>query len=215
MCVFTSLFQTSNGIQFFIYLFLLFSSRIPHPEVGQPLLSSVYGQSGVQSEVIAVAVLQQVVEQHCAALARLHLEARPVRALGEGRLSPRIGTLHVAEVQQQGEVARLRVAAHPPVVMRVVLLAVPVVHHLDVLRVVPVQPRDLEQVLGAHKQGLYDIAVAATEPAVATGARLTLEGAGLAVPHDALGHAGLRQADYLRGLEVVQEVLNDKCAGLQ
>ena len=80
------------------YLFSLLFCRIPHPEVGQPLLSSVYGQRGVQSEVIAVAVLQQVIEQHCAALARLHLEARPVRALGEGHLSPRAGALHVAEV---------------------------------------------------------------------------------------------------------------------
>ena len=71
------------------YLFSLLFCRIPHPEVGQPLLSSVYGQRGVQSEVV---------EQHCAALARLHLEARPVRALGEGHLSPRAGALHVAEV---------------------------------------------------------------------------------------------------------------------
>ena len=54
----------------------LSSLGIPHPEVGQPLLSFVHGQGCVESQVICIAILQEIVEQHCTALTWLNLNTQ-------------------------------------------------------------------------------------------------------------------------------------------
>jgi hypothetical protein len=50
--------------------------------------------------------------------------------LGEGCLPAGLFVIHVCQVEQQRYQARLRLAAHPPVVVGVVLLPVLVGHHL-------------------------------------------------------------------------------------
>ncbi len=91
---------------------------IPHPKIGQPFLTLDGRQGGVQSEIVTVPVLEQVVEQHCVALAGPHLEALVVgTALGKGGLPARLGARLVRQIHQQSKEPRVGVTAHSPVVV--------------------------------------------------------------------------------------------------
>ena len=74
---------------------------VPYPEVGEPLLSLDHWQRRMQSEVVSVAVLKKVVEQHRIALDRPNLETLPAHPLGERRLSSRLLTLLIGEVKKK------------------------------------------------------------------------------------------------------------------
>eukprot|EP00601_Ochromonadales_sp_CCMP2298_P007014 CAMPEP_0173203516 /NCGR_PEP_ID=MMETSP1141-20130122/19563_1 /TAXON_ID=483371 /ORGANISM="non described non described, Strain CCMP2298" /LENGTH=226 /DNA_ID=CAMNT_0014128983 /DNA_START=191 /DNA_END=872 /DNA_ORIENTATION=- len=167
----------------------------------------------MQGEVVPVAVFQEVVEENGVALARVRLEAQPVRALGEGGLPPRVGVLHVGQIQQQRHETRLGVARNAPIMVRIVLLAYLVVHHLHVLRVAVVQALDLQQVLCSPEQRIGHHGGLAAHPGVAGGARAVLaRAAGVLVAHGAGGHLGLCDILDLLALEVTQKVLDQEHA---
>ena len=102
------------------YMYNLYLGTYPDPKVGQPLFPWEGGQGGVQGQVVAVAIGEEVVEQHRHAYITIvlycesnnkidalrltflgrDLEALAAVALGEGGLPAGLFVGHVCKVQQ-------------------------------------------------------------------------------------------------------------------
>ena len=85
----------------------------------------------MQSEIIGVAILKEIVKEHSIALDRSNLETFSIRTpLGKSSLSPRIGMFLISEVEQKSDKSRLRCVVDSPVMMSIVFLAIYVVNDL-------------------------------------------------------------------------------------